>query len=310
MLLTDALRRYLNQLLAEGRSRHTVRDAKSGLKELLAVVGELGVTDVSQLDHDTLMHYREEIAWRLTPKGTPLTARSQLELIGHVHAFCRFLVAGGWLLADPSAKMPRPKKPQRLPRSTMETTDVERILAQPEVTTPRGYRDRLILEILYSTAIRREELTHLRLDDIDPDGGYVFVREGKGRKDRVVPVGKSVCALLKHYLTAIRPEWIGADREKHLFLNRWGKGMDPNAVWHVVHKYARAAGFDKPVSTHSFRHACATHMLRNGAPIRQLQEMLGHASLETTQLYTRVTINDLRVMHRKFHPREQATDAA
>jgi integrase/recombinase XerD len=310
MLLADAVCRYLNQMLAEGRSRHTVRAARSGLKELLAFLDGLGVIEVSQLAHDALMRYREEIAWRLTPKGTPLTVRSQLELIGHVNTFCRFLVAQGWLLSDPSAKIPRPRKPQRLPRAIMDTMEVERILAAPDVTTPRGYRDRVMLELLYSTAIRREELAKLRLDDIDPDGGYVFVREGKGKKDRVVPLGKSVCELAQSYLTAIRPEWAGADRDKHLFLNRWGKGMDPNAVWHVVHKYARAAGIDKPVSTHTFRHACATHMLRNGAPIRQLQEMLGHASLETTQLYTRVTINDLRAMHRKFHPREQVTEPA
>jgi integrase/recombinase XerD len=191
----------------------------------------------------------------------------------------------------------------------METKEVESILAMPDVTTPRGYRDRVILEMLYSTAIRREELAKLRIDDIDLDGGYVFVREGKGKKDRVVPLGKSVCELVRSYLKGVRPEWVGSGRDKHLFLNRWGKGMDPNAVWHVVHKCALAAAIEKPVSPHAFRHACATHMLRNGAPIRQLQEMLGHASLETTQLYTRVTINDLRAMHRKFHPREQATEA-
>lgn len=308
MLLADAVRRYLNQMLAEGRSRHTVRDAKSGLKGLIAFLDCSDVTEVSQLDHDALLHYREELAWRLTPKGTPLTVRSQLELIGHLHAFCRFLAAQGWLLADPSAKIPRPKKPHRLPRAIIETTEVERILAAPDMTTPRGYRDRVMLEMLYSTAIRREELAKLCVDDIDLDGGYVFVREGKGRKDRVVPLGKSVCELVQSYLISIRPEWVGADRDKHLFLNRWGKGMNPNAVWYVVHKYARSAGIDKPVSTHTFRHACATHMLRNGAPIRQLQEMLGHASLETTQLYTRVSINDLRAMHRKFHPREQAAE--
>ena len=209
MLRADAVRRYLNQLLAEGRSRHTVQGAKSGLKELLAFLDGLVVSEVSQLDHDTLMRYREEIAWRLTAKGTPLTVRSQLELIGHVNTFCRFLVAQGWLLADPSAKIPRPHKPQRLPRAIMETNEVERILAVPDVTTPRGYRDRVMLEMLYSTAIRREELAKLRIDDIDLDGGYVFVHEGKGKKDRVVPLGKSVCELVQSYLTAIRPEWVG-----------------------------------------------------------------------------------------------------
>ena len=305
MLLADAGRRYLNQLLAQGRSRYTVRGARSALKELFALLAGLGVVEIAQFDREALRRYREELAWRLTPRGRPLSVRSQLELLGHVAGFCRFLVAQGWLLADLSAKLPRPRKPQRLPRAIVEAGELERILALPDMRSRRGYRDRLILEMLYSSALRREEIANLHLDDVDPETGYVFVREGKGGKDRVVPLGRSVCALAKSYLTGIRPEWKGADRDKHLFLNRWGRGMEPNAVWAVVHKYAKRAGIEKPVSPHSFRHACATHMLRNGAPIRQLQEMLGHASLTTTQLYTRVTINDLRAMHAKFHPREQ-----
>ena len=305
MPLADALRRYLNQLLAEGRSHHTLRGAKSALMQLMAFLDSIGIAAIAHLDHEALMRYREELAWRLTAKGTPLSVRSQLELLTHITGFCRFLIAQGWLLADPSKNIPRPKKPRRLPRSIMETKEVERMLAAPDTTTSRGYRDRTILEVLYSTALRREEVANLLIDDVDTDGGYVYVREGKGGKDRVVPLGQSVCDLVKSYLTGIRPEWINAAKGKHLFLNRWGKGMDPQAVAQVVHKYARRAGIEKPVSTHTFRHSCATHMLRNGAPIRQLQEMLGHASLETTQIYTRVTINDLRAMHRKFHPREQ-----
>lgn len=309
MPLADALRRYLNQLLAQGRSRHTLRGARSALKQLMAFLDSIGIAAIAHLDHEALMRYREELAWRLTAKGTPLSVRSQLELLMHIAGFCRYLAAQGWLLADPSKNIPRPKKPRRLPRSIMETKEVERMLAAPDTTTLRGYRDRAILEVLYSTALRREEVANLLIDDIDTDGGYVYVREGKGSKDRVVPLGQSVCDLVKSYLTGIRPEWVNAAKGKHLFLNRWGKGMDPQAVAQVVHKYARRAGIEKPVSTHTFRHSCATHMLRNGAPIRQLQEMLGHASLETTQIYTRVTINDLRAMHSKFHPREQVPPA-
>jgi len=310
MRLADASRRYLNALLAKGRSPHTLRGAKSALKELLGFLASIGVEALAQLDREALMRYREELAWRLTAKGTPLSVRSQLELITHVAGLCRYLLAQGWLLADPSKNLPRPKKPRRLPRAIMETTEVKRMLAEPDMTTARGYRDRVILEVLYSTALRREEVANLLIDDIDTAGGYVFVREGKGGKDRVVPVGQSVCDLVKSYLAGVRPEWVNAAGDKHLFLNRWGTGMDPQAVAHVVHKYAKRAGIDKPVSTHSLRHSCATHMLRNGAPIRQLQEMLGHASLETTQVYTRVTINDLRAMHSKFHPREQPDEDA
>lgn len=305
MQISDAIRRYRNQLLAQGASDHTVRGAKSALKQLAQFLETRNITDVAQLNRDALMRYREEIAWRLTPKGQPLQVHSQLNLLGHIACFCCFLVAEGWLLADPSANIPRPKKPRRLPRNVMDTNDVERILDLPNIKSLRGFRDRTILEVLYSTALRREEIANLELGDIDTDGGYVFVREGKGGKDRVVPLGKSACDIVKSYLIGAHPHWPNAAKTKRLFLNRWGRGMSPNAVWAVVRKYAKAAQLDKPVATHSFRHACATHMLRNGAPIRQLQEMLGHDSLESTQIYTHVTINDLRAMHRKFHPREQ-----
>ena len=172
----------------------------------------------------------------------------------------------------------------------------------------RGYRDRVILEVLYSSGIRREETAHLRLDDVDTEHGFLIVREGKNRKDRAVPIGASVCALLQTYIIGVRKDWPGADRDRHLFLNRFGQGMGPNAVWHVVHKYAQAANIDRAVSTHTFPHSCATHMLPAGAPNRHLQEMLGHASIETTQIYTRVTITDLKAVRRRFHPRERSRD--
>lgn len=305
MLISDAARRYYNFLLAQGGSRYNARSAKSALGQLAKFLAAMDVTEIGQLNRDALMRYREELAWRLTPKGTPLGVRSQLTLLGHIACFCRFIVAEGWLLADPSVNIPRPKKPRRLPRNIMETTDVEQVLNLPDVRTLRGYRDRVILEVLYSTALRRGEISNLEISDVDTDGGYVFVREGKGGKDRVVPLGASVCDLVKSYLLEIRPSWPNAKKDKHLFLNRWGKRIGPDAVWAVVRKYGKAAELNKPVATHSLRHACATHMLRNGAPIRQLQEMLGHASLESTQVYTHVTINDLRAMHKKFHPREQ-----
>ncbi len=305
MRLVDAQRLYINQMLALGRSVCTVRGAKSALKQLLEFLATIQVDTVAQIDRDALMRYREELAWRLTAKGVPLAVRSQLELLGHIATFCRFGVSQGWWLADPFEAIPRPKKPTRLPRSMADPGEVKRLLDIPNTQTLGGFRDRTMLEVLYSTGLRREELANLRLDDVDIDGGYVFVREGKGGKDRVVPLGASVCERVRSYLVDIRPRWPGVGADMHLFLNRWGRGMGPNAVGAVVHKHAQGAKLVKPVTTHTLRHACATHMLRNGAPVRQLQEMLGHASLETTQLYTKVTINDLRAMHARFHPREQ-----
>lgn len=309
MRIADAVRRYLNAMMAQGRSLQTVRTTRSGLKQLAAFLDSIEVTTIEQLDADVLLRYREALSWRMTDKGTPLAPRSQSELLGHLRAFCRWLVAQDWLVADPSKRIPNPRKPQQLPKAILDEGEVQQMFAAPDLRTATGFRDRVMLEVLYSSAIRRQEVANLRLDDVDTTHGYLIVREGKNRKDRAVPVGASVCKLLDTYIAGVRADWLGADRDRHLFLNRFGTGMDPNAVWQVVHKYARALNLDKAVSTHTFRHTCATHMLRAGAPIRHLQEMLGHESIETTQIYTRLTINDLREIHRRFHPRERDAES-
>ena len=304
MRLAEAVRAYVNAMLAQGRGRQTIKGTQSALKELTAFLASIGVERIEQLDHDALMQYREELAWRLTPKGTPLGANSQSNLLGNLRAFCRWMVDQDWLVSDPTKRIPNPKKQKHLPRSILEPKEIQAIMQQPDLSTATGYRDRVILEVLYSTAMRREEAANLKLEDMDTDNGYAVIRQGKGSKDRVVPLGHSVCQLIDTYLAGIRIDWIGAEANQYLFLNRFGQGMDPNAIWAVVRKYARLANLKKPVSTHTLRHSCATHMLRNGAPIRHLQEMLGHESLETTQIYTRVTINELKKIHAKFHPRE------
>lgn len=305
----DAVRRYLNAMTATGRSPHTVRGAKSALKELVAFLGTAEVDHVEQINHDVLLRYRETLSWRLTHKGAPLSPRSQSELLGHLRAFCRWMVAQDWLVADPSKRIPNPRKPQQLPKAILDEAEVQTILAQPDLHTATGYRDRVILEVLYSSAIRRAELAHIQLDDVDTGHGFLIVRKGKNRKDRAVPIGANVCALLDSYIAGVRADWPGAGQDRHLFLNRFGQGMGPNAVWQVVRKYSRAANIDRAVSTHTFRHSCATHMLRAGAPIRHLQEMFGHASVETTQVYTRLTITDLKAVHRRYHPRERDGEA-
>jgi integrase/recombinase XerD len=303
--LSNAVRQYLNAMTAQGNSRYTIRGAKSALKELVSFLKAIEVVRIEQLDTQALMQYREELSWRLTRFNTPLSPRSQSELLGHLRAFCRWMVAQDWLVADPSKKIPNPKKPQQLPKSILEPREIDKILTQPDMSTARGYRDRVILEVLYATAMRREEVANLLLEDIDTESGYAVIRQGKGGKDRVVPIGVQVCELIDTYVAGVRTDWINIANDTHLFLNRFGYGMDPNAIYHVVLKHARAAQLKKPVSTHTFRHSCATHMLKNGAPIRHIQELLGHASLETTQVYTRITINDLKAIHKRFHPREQ-----
>lgn len=305
MRLTDAVRSYLNAMAAEGRSHHTVSGAKYALNGLAAYLESIDVTHIEQMDADALQRYREDLSWRRTEHGTPLLARTQAGLLGHLRSFCRWMVSQDWLVSDPSARIPNPRQPQQLPKAIMKPAEVQSILSQPDTHTATGFRDKVILEVMYSSGIRRQEVVRLLIQDVDLEQGFLMIREGKNSKDRVVPIGQTVCELLQSYLTGIRPDWINAKKDRHLFLNRFGHGMHPMAVWHIVRKSRAAAQIEKPVSPHTFRHTCATHMLQAGAQLRHLQELLGHASIETTQVYTRLTVSDLKEAHSRYHPREQ-----
>ncbi|MCA9556473.1 MAG: tyrosine-type recombinase/integrase, partial [Myxococcales bacterium] len=180
--------------------------------------------------------------------------------------------------------------------------EAEAVLAQPDVADPLGVRDRAILELLYSTGIRRTELTRLQLFDLDWVRGTLRVREGKGDKERVVPVGERALAWCEKYLREVRPTLLYGKEEGWLFLTRRGDGFTPNGLTKLAGDYVEAAGLGKPGACHLFRHTMATAMLENGADIRYIQEMLGHAQLETTQIYTRVSIHKLKEIHTATHP--------
>jgi len=225
--------------------------------------------------------------------------------LGVVKGFTRFLKDHDYLVDDPGCAIKLPKKPKRLPRVILSPAEVQKLLAAPDTQSNGGYRNRIILEILYDTAIRRAEVAGIKLPDLDLAAGYVRIT-GKGDKDRVVPLSRRVCELVQNYILMVRPAFVAGQDPGYLILNRWGRKMDPNGIGAVVRRCVALAGIRKSISTHTFRHTCATHMLKNGAPVRHLQEMLGHESLESTQLYTHVTINDLKQIHARYHPLEQS----
>jgi integrase/recombinase XerD len=173
----------------------------------------------------------------------------------------------------------------------------------PNIRTNQGYRNRIILELLYDCGIRRAEVARIKLADLDLETGYIKIH-GKGSKERVVPVSGRVCNLVGSYIEMIRHTFLQGKDEGYLILNRWGGKMNENGIWAVVKRCADLSGIKKNITTHTFRHTCATHMLKHGAPIRHVQELLGHESLESTQIYTRVTINDLKEIHARCHPSE------
>ncbi|KJS30846.1 MAG: hypothetical protein VR64_14055, partial [Desulfatitalea sp. BRH_c12] len=238
-----------------------------------------------------------------TAKGKLLSLRTQAQSLGVVKAFTRFLKEHDYLINDPGETIHPPRKPKRLPKVILSENEIKTLMDSAADRTNRGYRNRIILEILYDTAIRRSEMAGIKISDLDLTAGFILIR-GKGDKERVVPLSARVCRLVESYMLMVRPALLHDKDTGHLVVNRWGDKMDPNSIWAVVKRCATLAGIRKNVSTHTFRHTCATHMLKNGAPVRHLQEMLGHESLESTQIYTRVTINDLKQIHAKYHPSE------
>jgi integrase/recombinase XerD len=308
MIVKEAITAYLKHLQTLGRSFYTVKGSRSALGDLSRFLDQEQVASLEDLTSDLLLEYQEDLAFRFTDKGKSLALRSQAQILGVVKGFIRFLKDQDYLVHDPGQGIRLPKKPHKLPKAILSPKEVKQMLEAPDIQTNRGYRNRIVLEILYDTAIRRAEASSIKVTDLDLESGFIRI-QGKGDKERVVPFSKRVCELVKNYLLMVRPSFVQGEDDGHLFLNRWGQKMGPMSIWGVVKTTVKQAGIRKSVSTHTFRHTCATHMLRNGAPIRHLQEMLGHESLESTQIYTRVTINDLKKIHAKYHPSEQKTES-
>ncbi len=304
MKIKDIIPLYLKHLKALGRSERTVTGAKYDLHRFERFLEEEGIFDLEDLTADVISDYQQSLAFSLTAKGTLMTLRSQAQLLGAVKGFTRFLKKMDYLLNDPGQKIKPPRKPKTLPRTILSGSDIRKLLNVPDMRTHGGYRNRLILEILYDTAVRRDELSNIMIARLDLEAGFINIT-GKGSKDRVVPLSRRVCDLTKSYILSVRPAFVRNEDTGHLILNRWGRRMGGLGIWRVVKACADFAGIEKNTTPHGLRHTCATHMLKNGAPVRHLQEMLGHESLESTQIYTRVTISDLKAIHEKYHPSER-----
>jgi len=221
-----------------------------------------------------------------------------------------------WLLrtqriqSNPASALERLRVPRRLPRAILSEREAECVLAMPPVHTWRGLRDRSVLEVLYSTGIRRSELTQLDISDLDCSRGTLMIREGKDRKDRVVPIGARAMAWVRLYLDQGRIHSVRQPHTPALFLNDRGRRIRPTRLTDRLRRYLIASGVDKPGSCHVWRHTMATLMHDAGADIRDLQEILGHADLSTTEIYTHVSITRLKVVHLRTHPAERQSRGA
>ncbi len=236
--------------------------------------------------------------------GRPYRATSVVRALSSVRAFHRFLLREGETDRDPTAGVIRPKLPRRLPRP-LSIEDVVRLLAQPDPSTSAGLRDRAVLETLYGAGVRVSELMGLDVDDVDLEEGSVRVF-GKGSKERDVPIGRYARDAISAYLTRVRPQIATARSRSALFLNLRGGRLTRQGCAFILAKNARAADLGKRLSPHTLRHSFATHLLEGGADVRVVQELLGHASVATTQVYTLVTREHLREVYFTSHPRARA----
>jgi len=244
------------------------------------------------------LHF-EYVTWR----GTPLAPVSIQDMLITLWNFLRYLAKAGFLLLDLSGEVILPKLKKDLPRDILSYREVKQLLSRPDVEEPLGLRDRAILEVLYASGLRRKELVRLDLYDVDLEKRTLMVRQGKGHKDRMLPLGRWACHYLKLYLEKSRPLALPDASEKALFLGRRGQRLTPGQVGRIVQEYAKNLAPGKHLACHALRHTFATHLLEAGANIRAIQELLGHVDLRSTQIYTRISPQELKKIHKKCHPR-------
>jgi len=299
--LTLSMEAHFAALLVAGGSAETVRGRRIALRQFIVWADARGLAEPGDITGKILGLYQRHLFARRKPDGAPLTIGTQFGCLMALRGWFKWLAAEGAIPANPAAGLVLPRLPKLLPRALLGVAETEAILAAADPATPEGLRDRAMLELLYSTGLRRTELANLRRYDTDLTRLVVFVREGKGRKDRVVPLGARAAAWLDRYLVEARPRLLGEASET-LFVTDWGQPVSPEFVADAVRRAKDRAGIAKPGATHLLRHACATHMLDNGADVRFIQAMLGHASLATTERYTHVAISKLQQVHARTHP--------
>jgi integrase/recombinase XerD len=308
--LAAAITAHLAALTASGYATATVTARRAHLARFTQWGEPRGLLTLQDVTPGVLEAYRAWLAAQRRADGTALTWSTHAQRLTAVRMLLAWATRTKRLVLNPAAELTLPRSPKRLPRAVLSEPEVERVLAVPDVTTPLGLRDRAILEVLYSTGIRRMELVGLDVSDVDMVRGVVFVREGKGRKDRLVPIGARALDWIQRYLDHVRPRLARGRDPAALFVSGRGTRIRPTRLTERLHRHVQAADVGKPGSVHIFRHTMATLMHDGGADIRDLQEILGHAQLSTTQLYTHVAIERLRAVHARTHPAAHAREHA
>lgn len=294
--------RHIEWLKVHNYAEPTILNRQMYLGYFVAWCSERGLKRPREITKPILERYQRSLYQHRKTNGEPLTFRGQHARLVPIRALFKWMARQNYLLYNPASELELPRLEQRLPKHVLTKSEVEQVINQPDTAEPMGLRDRAILETFYSTGMRRSELMRLSVFDIDRERGTIMIRQGKGKKDRMIPIGERALRWIDRYQNQVRPELAIGRGNTTLFLTSMGETFTPDRLTQLVRRYVEAADTGKSGSCHLFRHTMATLMLENGADIRYIQAMLGHAELSTTQIYTQVSIRKLKEIHTATHP--------
>ncbi len=297
MDITTTILEFINRLRVEGFSKYTIVAYTNNLDQFRRYLAKRNINDIKQITRTIVIDYQANIM------SLPVAIETKGIKLKVVRRLFGYLVENKKLLIDPTESIAIIKRRTRKNQTVLTSEEIEELRSLPDLTNKLQSRNRAIIEVLYSCALRINELVNLNLNDSDMEEKVLYIRKGKGDKDRTVPIGKLAMKYLKKYLTEIRPWYVKRNPyEQRLFVNRSGRPLGKGSIRAFLRKYRIQAEIKKSISPHTFRRTCATHFLKNGADIRYVQELLGHKSLRTTQEYTRINSSEIKEIHNKTHP--------
>jgi integrase/recombinase XerD len=298
-------KKYTSWMLSQNFSPGTIKDYGCSLFRFVNWCHEREILSPQEITREILELYQGQLIRSRKSNGESYSSKHLNKVSSTIRMFFKWLAKNRYILYNPASELELPRVVKQIPRNVLSTAEVEAIMMQVDTSSPLGLRDRAMLETLYSTGMRRFELCRLKCKDISIDTGVVLVREGKGRKDRMIPIGDRALAWIEKYKNDLRPSLFNKPTQPDegiLFLNCRGNPLNPATVSRLISYYVRMSEINKEGSCHMFRHTMATLMLENGADIRYIQQILGHSSLEATQIYTHVSIKKLKEVHSATHP--------
>jgi integrase/recombinase XerD len=297
MNIQTTITEFKQYLKARNYAEKTIEGYRKGLEWFAAFLNEQGIEDLRKVSREVMVAYQEKV------QAQPIAMESKALKIRPIKRLFEYLVERNLLLINPTEGMVETCRKNRKIGTVLTMEEMQSLLNQPNLSLKTDIRDRAILEIFYSTGIRLDELINLEIYHADLKDQVLYIRKAKGRKQRVVPLGKSASQYLREYLEKIRPYYAKKNpKERRLFINHSGLAMTPEAIRQILRKHRIDAGIKKSVSPHTLRRTCATHLVQQGAHIRYVQELLGHSHLSTTQIYTKVMPKEVKEMHNTYHP--------